>query len=111
MNGEPIKFLKLSVDPVAEGEAVEKAPVVVEEFLDQLDGEQEVSVLRALLSGDSLVAKFGEEEGRELAAYRLAGLLPIIGESTARLADIIVLDVPVEGRSTSTAIELKKLTN
>ncbi|HLA49535.1 MAG TPA: hypothetical protein VJY84_03270 [Candidatus Saccharimonadales bacterium] len=109
MNGEPVRFLKLADNPMPEEAATKAAPRVIEDFLDQLDGDQGADILKGLLNGDSLIAKHGEAAGRELAAYRLALLLPAIGEAAANLADVNVYDVVVEGVDTTTAVELSKL--
>lgn len=109
MNGEPIKFLKLSENPTLETNASEDAPKVIEDFLNQLDGEAQTAILGKLLSGESLVAKHGEATGRELAAYRLAQLMETIGDSATQLSDVFVFDVVVPEEHTTTDVELSKL--
>jgi hypothetical protein len=109
MNGEPIKFLKLSGNEMQEDRATEEAAATIEDFLDQIDSEEQVKMLGKLIGGESLVGKFGEEAGRELAAYRLALLMRTIGEAVADLSDIFVFDVVVPGEATTTGVELSKV--
>lgn len=109
MNYEAKKYLKLSVDPRDEKEAIELAVPTIERFLDQLDGSDQVDLLRQLIDGSGLVELHGEEAGRELAGYRLAILMEHVGRAAGELADINVFDVVVEGEDTTTATELEKL--
>lgn len=106
MNGEPILFLKLSANHMAEADAVSGASTVIEEFLDQLDGDLQRDVLARLLDGDALVVKHGEETGRELAAYRLVKLLPSIGAAANALSETHVDNPDAPGTQTSTDVEL-----
>lgn len=112
MNGEPIKTLRLSSDPSRDCDgAIADAAVVIETFLDQLDEVEEGEILKQIVSGQSLRTIYDEEPARELAAYRLARLLPHIGRAASELADIDVFDVVTEGEDTTTARELEKLTS
>ena len=92
MNGEVINPLKLSANPAPEAEVTKNAPRVIEDFLDQLGGDEQTEVLEALLDGSALIEKHGEREGRELAAHRLYHLLETIGETAANLSDVLVTD-------------------
>ena len=111
MNGELVRFLKLADNPMGKIPAAHAAPRVIEDFLGQLYGYHQINILVALLKGDSLIAKHGKAVGRELAAYRLAMLLPAVGNAASDLADVEVFDVVVGGKSTTTARELGKLTS
>lgn len=108
-DGSIVRPLKLKLWPSPVEGVTANAPGLIEEFLDQLDGNKQVDILKRLLNGESLVAAFGESEGRELAAYRLAMLLPAIGSAATELADIKVFDVVVPDEDTTTADELRKL--
>lgn len=111
MSVELAKSLKLSYDPRDTKEATANAAPTIEAFLGQFSETEQAGILSRLLSGEALIAKHGEQDGRQTAANRLALMMKPIGEIAFDLSDVEVHDVVIPGHSTTTDVELTKQVN